>query len=70
MNQEHFESLKGMSKEERAEYFRAHKSELLSADALKSVNGGATTNPNSEVPFDGNWYSSFGFVCQGNRFCG
>ena len=64
------EAMKGKSREERAEYFKAHKAELLSASDLKSVNGGATTNPNSEVPYGGNWWSSFGYVCEGERFCG
>ena len=70
MDQALIESMKGKSREERAEFFKNHKVELLSAADLKSVNGGATTNPKSEVPFGGNWWSSWGYVCNGDRFCG
>ena len=70
MDQALIESMKGKSREERADYFKNHKSELLSVDDLKSVNGGGTTNPRSEVPFDGNWWTSWGFACKGEHFCG
>ena len=70
MDQSLIEAMKGKSKEERAEYFKSHKAELISASGLKSVNGGATTNPNSEVPFDGNYWTSWGFACRGAHFCG
>lgn len=72
MEKEILESLKGKSREERAEYFKEHKSEIMDAD-LESVSGGtaaAVENPNSDVP-DGNdnWISSFGYVCRGRRMC-
>lgn len=70
MNKSLIEEMKGKSREERADYFMSHKEELLSSADLKSVNGGATTNPKSEVPFDGNYWTSWGFVCKGDRFCG
>ena len=70
MDQALIEAMKGKSREEREEYFKAHKSELLSAADLKAVNGGGTTNPKSEVPYDGNYWTSWGFVCRGDRFCG
>lgn len=70
MDKSLIEAMKGKSREERKDFFVSHKAELLSPADLKSVNGGATTNPNSEVPFNGNWWSSWGFVCEGAHFCG
>ena len=69
MDKSLIEAIKGKSREERAAFFQTHKAELLSETQLKSVNGGATTNPDSEVPFNGDWYSSWGFVCDGDHFC-
>ncbi|MBR2760009.1 MAG: hypothetical protein IKD66_02460 [Solobacterium sp.] len=69
------EQLKGMSKEERIPFFKAHKSELAET-VLHSVNGGTgndaelIANPNSEeCPFEGNWISSDGYVCNGEVVC-
>ncbi len=68
--------LKDMSREERASYFEENKADILDG-RLESVNGGLAAvaaeqkeNPNSsEVPYNGNWYSSFGFVCDGEVIC-
>ena len=71
MNMEVLESIKGLSREERKQYFESHKSELLD-DSLKAVNGGTgedVENPTSEIPFGGNWFSSPGFVCEGKVQC-
>ncbi len=66
------DALKGKSREERAEYFKEHKSEIMD-ETLTSVNGGTAEpreNPNSEeVPYNGNWISSFGYVCDGEEIC-
>ena len=72
MNKELFESLKGKSREERAEMFRNNKSEFLAPEDLEKVNGGVESgleNPNSDDVFNGNWLSSFGFVCRGEVLC-
>lgn len=72
MNNKIVDELKGMSREERAEYFRQHKSELLDSD-LQNVSGGRNAEPGenmaSEVPYDGNWYTSRGFICEGQVQC-
>ena len=72
MNKEVLESIKGLSREERKQYFESHKAELLD-DSLKAVNGGTgeddDSNPTSEIPFGGNWFSSPGFVCEGEVQC-
>lgn len=66
--------LKGMTREARSEYFQKNKSDFLDG-LMDSVNGGATRaggkeNPNSEeVPYNGNWVSSFGYVCDGETIC-
>ena len=70
MDLQMIEAMKGKTREERLEYFRTHKVALLSNNALKSVNGGATTNPNSENPWDGDYWSSWRYVCNGDRWCG
>ena len=69
------ETLKGKSREERKVYFEELKTELLDA-ALESVNGGRVLaaaesgeNPDSDCPYEGNWVSSFGFVCRGEVVC-
>ncbi|MBQ9159308.1 MAG: hypothetical protein IJ136_08285 [Erysipelotrichaceae bacterium] len=73
MDKSLLEQLKGMSREERTAYFNEHKSELME-ESLSCVNGGAgasnNENPNSEVPYKGNYYTSWGFVCNGSHFCG
>ena len=63
-------SLKGKSREERTEFFKSHKPELPSMSDLKEVSGGKTSNPNSSVPWKGNYYTSWGFACKGYHFCG
>ncbi len=72
MDKEFLESLKGKTREERAEYFKEHKSAIMDGD-LETVSGGtasAAENPNSDVPDEnGNWISSFGYVCRGRRMC-
>ena len=74
MDQNLLNSMKGMSREERLEYFKAHKTELMDSQ-LAAVNGGARAsshkgeNPNSDVPYNGNWISSYGFVCHGEVIC-
>ena len=67
------ETMKSMSREERAEYFKAHKSELMDS-ALEKASGGTAgkevENPNSEVTlYEGNWITSFGYVCNGEVEC-
>ncbi|MBP3896100.1 MAG: hypothetical protein J6D07_06505 [Mogibacterium sp.] len=66
------DEIKGMSREERAQYFMDNKTAILSADALDSVNGGVASNgenTNSDCPYTGNWWSSLGFICGGARQC-
>ena len=73
MDKKLLESLKKMSREERTEYFSSHKTEILSESSLEAVNGGAGSsvkNPNTaEVPFEGNYYTSWGFTCNGIEQC-
>jgi hypothetical protein len=75
MDKELLESLKAKSREERMEYFNAHKSELLD-DSLEAVSGGrdlGDRNPNTESRGDddgnGNYYTSWGWTCQGEVRC-
>ena len=75
MDKELLESLKAKSREERMEYFNAHKSELLD-DSLEAVSGGrelGDRNPNTESRGDndgnGNYYTSMGWTCQGEVRC-
>ena len=72
MDQNFLNSLKGKSREERLEYFNSHKSELMDSQ-LEAVNGGTSShkgeNPNSDVPYGGNWISSYGFICHGEVIC-
>ena len=72
MDQAVMEQVKGMSEEERREFLEKNQSELAS-DTLNKVNDdaadGEKKNPNSECPFEGNWESSFGFVCNGEEVC-
>ncbi len=71
IDEELLESMKGKSREERTAFFLAHKTELLDDEMLK-VNGGAAggyTNPNSDVPdANGNYWTSWGFICKGTDF--
>ena len=73
MDKELLEQLKALTRDERTTYFNEHKSELLE-DSLSRVNGGLAAgeveNPDSEVPWKGNYYTSWGFVCEGDNFCG
>ncbi|MBR2762470.1 MAG: hypothetical protein IKE16_06760 [Solobacterium sp.] len=74
MEKKMLEELKGMSREERMDYFRAHKSELME-NALDTVNGGAAgrnsrENPNSSCPYKNCYYTSFGWICDGVQSCG
>ena len=74
MDKELLESLKGKSREERLTYFNEHKSELLD-EALKNVNGATISGRNPNTASDaaddgnGNYYSSFGWTCQGEVLC-
>ena len=74
MNKKLLESMKGMSREERMEYFKAHKSELPES-SLDTVNGGAASaktneNPMSDiVPYKDRWISSWGYICDGEVVC-
>ena len=69
------EELKGMSREEKAAYFEKNSKTLLNANDLDAVNGGAddinVLNPNSEetAPEFGPWFSSFGYICDGEEIC-
>ena len=74
MNKKMLESMKNMSREERMEFFKAHKAELMES-ALDSVNGGAyqpktNENPMSDiVPYKDRWISSWGYICDGEVVC-
>ncbi len=75
MDKELLESLKGKSREERLAYFNEHKSEFLDS-TLESVSGGydlKDRNPNTESRGDndgnGNYYTSWGWTCQGVVRC-
>lgn len=71
------EQLKGLSREERKNYFMDHKSEVLSLSDLDQVNGGfikcdgiRSLNPGSvEEDFQGKFFSSFGYICDGVEMC-
>jgi hypothetical protein len=65
--------MKNLSRDERVDYFKMNKSSILDS-ALSAVNGGKSDgerkNPNSEIiPFEGNWFSSDGYVCNGEVIC-
>lgn len=66
------EQMKGMSREDRKAFFSSNKS-ALSSSALSCVNGGEGSekqNPNSEeCPYQGNWISSDGYICDGEVIC-
>lgn len=72
MNEKLVELLKGKSREEREEIFKNNRSRLLdeSLNAVNGGNGAEVENPNSEeCPYNGNWVSSFGYVCDGIVQC-
>ena len=73
MEQKMLDELRNKSREERLEYFKANKSALMEA-ALESISGGAAAkgneNPHSSCPYKGNWYTSWGWVCNGVKSCG
>ena len=73
MNKELLSEMKSLSREERVDFFKQNKSALLES-ALSAVNGGKDDgerkNPNSDiVPFENNWMSSFGYICNGEEIC-
>ena len=75
MEKQTLEFLKGLSREERLKYFEKHKSELVDA-SLEKVSGGSVIggrNPNTESRGDddgnGNYYTSWGWTCQGVVHC-
>ena len=75
MDSKTIEMLKGMSREEKKAYFEKNMKSVLKASELENVNGGTggdVENPNSEImaPQYGPWYSSFGYVCDGEKCCG
>ena len=67
MDQKLLDSLKGMSREERAEYFAVNRTDLASS-GLDAANGGGE-NPNSSCPYKNCWVTSFGYICKGVREC-
>ncbi|SCW61643.1 hypothetical protein SAMN02910456_02194 [Ruminococcaceae bacterium YRB3002] len=74
MDKSIIESMKGKSREERMEFFEKNKAEILalSGEDLENVNGGAGAddgNPNSEGFWGGNYYTSWGYMCQGIVKC-
>ena len=68
------EEVKGKSREERKSFFEEHKSEILDS-MLENVNGGVEVhaypgeNPNSSCPYELCWWSSRGFICNGEVIC-
>jgi len=61
--------LGGMDRLARADYFAAHKSELA-AVGMDNANVGDVENPNSSIcPYKNCWYSSPGFICNGEQVC-
>ena len=68
------EALKGKSREERIAFFNSHsKEELfgLTENELANVNGGSgdegLENPDSDGIYNGNYYTSWGYVCGYSR---
>ncbi len=67
--------VKGMTREEKKAYFEKNSKTLLNANDLDAVNGGSENsnviNPNSEEmsPEYGPWFSSFGYICDGEEVC-
>ena len=66
------EEIKEMSREERDAYFESRKEDIQEKN-LDDVNGNDAVeveNPDSkEIPYKGNWWSSFGYVCNGIQEC-
>jgi len=69
MDQNTIESLKGKSREERLEYLKNIKNETmhLSEHDLESINGGEGINPNSSGFYNGNYFTSWGYICESER---
>ena len=69
MDKNLIESIKGKSREERIDFFNSNKDEILSlsADDLANVSGGERVNPNSSGIWNGNYYTSLGYVCETDR---
>jgi hypothetical protein len=68
------EQLKSLSREERTDYFKSHKRDLMEL-SLEAINGGMMTkggreNPNSSCPYNNCYYTSFGWICDGYKSCG
>lgn len=73
MDKKILEELKSMTREERMIYFEKNVKGKLSVADLDNVNGGNgadNENPNSEGVWGGNYYTSWGYVCNGNHSCG
>ena len=85
MDKKELERIKGLSREERVEFFNKNKNEILAlnADDLAAVNGGFLwwndddsaykpkphENPDTDCPYRDCYYSSFGFICDGEVIC-
>lgn len=72
MDKQLIEVLRGKSREERTAFFESHKSEILSDIALNAANGSVVkfSNPNSSaVDYLGFYFSSYGYICQGENIC-
>jgi ribosomal protein L29 len=73
MDQKQLDSLKAMSRDERVAYLKNHRSELLDMKQASAVNGGAGSNVKNpgteEGVFENNYYTSFGFTCDGEVVC-
>ncbi len=69
MDKNLIESIKGKSREERIDFFNSNKDEILSlsADDLANVSGGERVNPKSSGIWNGNYYTSWGYVCETDR---
>ena len=65
------QTLKALNKIDRARYLAEHKPELgfSDLDRVNGANGANQENPNSETPYKGNYYSSYGFICEGEVIC-
>ncbi len=73
MVMKNIEELRNMSREERMDYFKAHRSDLANA-ALEAASGGAAVrsvreNPNSSCPYNNCYYTSIGWICNGYGGC-
>ena len=74
MNKDLLSQMRSLRREERLDFFKLNKSSLLDS-ALSAVNGGKAAggerkNPNSDIiPFEDNWMSSDGYICNGEVIC-